>query len=322
MSSFREQLSEYTLLLLWSLWTELGVAGLHRYHTDCLVDPEALVLLTGWLGQSDPRLQEEVFSDWCRRYGNLLSLQRVYGLAKSFDYLDLKDSFDLIAQSLDKKPPRHLTQQMHSGSSGKSRLPSLTQPSLLLLRLAAIFGVGNRTVTIAALLAEPNGLSASDIAFICGYSKRNVANTLEALHLGGLLHKLEVKNRLQYHLTKSKQLLSLIGPLPENMTGWLFVFSFIALWTHYSQQNDGASTLRRAVSAVKLMKGMHSVLTLIGCSPPILEGEPEKDLEQIEVWVLRTNAEIAKGTSVLLKHSFLLPPLTADFFIRDIQPSR
>lgn len=312
MSSFREQLAEHTLRLLWSLWTELGVAGIHRYHEDCLIDPEVLLLVTGWLGEDDPRLQDEVW-DWCNQLSNLLSLQRIQGLARTFNTPEITVSLVTIEIQLGKSS-RHPRSQENSTDprtySEKSRLPPLNRPSLLMLRLATIFGVGSRAVSLTVLLANPNNdVSVAEVAAVAGFSKPNIANTLASLHLGGLLHRVEVRNRLQYRLGKPKQLVALIAPLPRKMTGWLFILSFIVLWTRYAKQNEGSSPLRRAVAAVKLMKQIHPRLVAAEWEPSLLEGNPGKDLERIESWVLKSIEAVANGSSVLLKTSFLLSPL-------------
>jgi hypothetical protein len=310
MLSFKEQLTEFTLTLLWSLWTELGIAGIHRHHKDCLIDPEVLLLVTGWLGEDDPRLQEEV-KDWCNGQSNLISLQRIQGLARTFNIAEITASLATVEVWLGKSSRRIPEDPLKF--SEKSKLPPLSQPGLLMLRMATIFGVGSRTVSIVALLAQSDKeVSVADITAVAGFSKTNIANTLATLHLGGLLHKVEVRNRLQYRLAHPKQLVALIAPLPRNMAGWLFIFSFIVLWTCYAKQNTNSSSLRRAIAAVQLMKETAPQLTAAGWEPPLLEGNPAQDLERIELWVLKHVEKIANGSSPQLKTSFLLPPLLID----------
>jgi hypothetical protein len=307
MLNFKQQLTEFTLTLLWSLWTELGVAGIHRHHKDCVIDPEVLLLVTGWLGEDDPRLQEEV-RDWCNGQSNLISLQRIQGLARTFNIAEIAAALATLEAWLGKSS-RQIPEEPLKFSE-KSKLPPLSQPGLLMLRMATIFGVGSRAVSLVALLTKPdNEVSVADVTAVAGFSKTNIANTLAMLHLGGLLHKVEVRNRLQYRLAHPKQLVSLIAPLPRNMTGWLFIFSFIALWTHYAKQNASSSSLRRAVAAVQLMKEASSQLAAAGWDPPLLEGNPAQDLERIELWVLKHVEKMANGSSPRLKTSFLLPPL-------------
>ncbi|MBC7880298.1 MAG: hypothetical protein H7Y37_03115 [Anaerolineae bacterium] len=307
MLNFNEQLTEFTLTLLWSLWTEIGVAGIHRHHKDCLIDPEVLLLVTGFLGESDPRLEDEV-RDWCNSQSYLISLQRIQGLARTFQVEEIAKKLATIEEWLGKSS-RRIPEDLRKFSE-KSKLPPLSQPSLLMLRMATIFGVGSRTVSLVALLTKLGSeVSVADVTTVAGFSKTNTANTLATLHLGGLLHKVEVRNRLQYCLAHPKQLVALIAPLPRNMTGWLFIFSFIVLWTCYAKQNTSSSPLRRAVAAVQLMKATFSQLATAGWEPPVIEGNPAQDLERIELWVLKHVEKIANGSSPQLKASFLLPPL-------------
>lgn len=306
MLNFNEHLAQSTLKLLWSLWTELGVAGIHRHHKDCLVDPEVLLLVTGFLGESDPRLQDEV-RDWCNGQSSLISLQRIQGLSRTFQVEEITKTLATIEEWLGKS-----SRQIPDARkfSGKSKLPPLSQPSLLMLRMATIFGVGSRTVSLAALLAHlEREVSVADVTAVAGFSKTNIANTLATLHLGGLLHKMEVRNRLQYRLAHPKKLMDLIAPFPQNMTGWLFIFSFTTLWTAYAKQNTSSSTLRKAVAAVYLFKEMQPSLLAAKWEPPPLEGNPAQDLDRIESWVLKCVEKIANGTAPQLKTSFLLSPL-------------
>lgn len=304
MEHFKEQLAEPTLKLLWSLWTELGVAGLHRYHADCLVDPEALLLVTLWLGQDDPRLLEEA-RDWCSRYSHLISLQRLKGLARSFNLPIILNTLPILEDWL-----RKSSQPQAKSLSGKSTLLSLTNPALLMLRLGAMFGVGSRAACLTIFLNQPDHLlGITEITAVTGFSKQNIANTLNSFHLGGLLYRTEVANRLQYRLSKPKALIALIEPLPQYQTGWLFILSFIVLWTNYARQNQTLSTLSKAVAGVKLFKQLEPRLVGAGWQIPKLEGNPDLDLERIQTWVLDSTIKISQGYLVGLDTSFLLPIL-------------
>ncbi|BAC90891.1 hypothetical protein [Gloeobacter violaceus] len=310
MSNFKERLLEHTLTLLWSLWTELGVVGLQRHHERCLVDPEALLAASWWLGEEDPRLLEEM-SDWCAQYAHLLALQRIRSLEKHLTIPEVTAAVEPLFGKSQKGNPH--------ASSGRSRsqLPPLNRSSLLLLRLAAIFGVGSRSATLAALLADTgSGLGATEIAAAVGYTKRNIANTLEALHLGGMLHKIAQKNRWLFRLTQRKQLVEWLGPLPENWTGWPFVLSFFVLWANYAKESEGAPLLRRALKAARIVHGIRAQMGAAACEPPPLEGVPEQDVERIERWVLEVAEEVAKGGSVLLKRSSLAAPLVVNLATR------
>ncbi len=48
----------------WSAWSALGVSGWNAETFAACVDIEALIVLTGCLGDADPRLHDESI-DWC-----------------------------------------------------------------------------------------------------------------------------------------------------------------------------------------------------------------------------------------------------------------
>jgi hypothetical protein len=76
-------LDQLLLDLAWSLWTELGVAGVKRKHQKCLITPEELILLTVALAKVDPRLRDESL-DWCSQYHRFISMSRLNSMMKSF----------------------------------------------------------------------------------------------------------------------------------------------------------------------------------------------------------------------------------------------
>ena len=81
MTGSSRQIGENLQTLAWSLWTELGVRGVVRNHSDCAIDPEPLILFTSRLRNSDPRLRDESI-DWCIRNLRFLSVARIRNLLK------------------------------------------------------------------------------------------------------------------------------------------------------------------------------------------------------------------------------------------------
>ncbi len=82
MNGSRERFRELTLDFLWRQWSALGVAG-HALTSDhWIIDPEALLLATTSLGR-DPRLFDEVL-DWLNTNGQAINLQRLQNLSPRF----------------------------------------------------------------------------------------------------------------------------------------------------------------------------------------------------------------------------------------------
>jgi len=56
LEAFKDELLDFFTQLDWKHWTKLGVSGRERAGNQVNVDPEALILLTGFLGERDLRL--------------------------------------------------------------------------------------------------------------------------------------------------------------------------------------------------------------------------------------------------------------------------
>ena len=83
MRTASNQIDENLAHLAWSLWTELGVAGLERKHQIFSIAPEELIILTSALSEFDPRLRDEAL-DWCIHYHRFISSIRLHILAKKY----------------------------------------------------------------------------------------------------------------------------------------------------------------------------------------------------------------------------------------------
>ena len=84
LNSFRHDLLDSVLSLLWRQWTLLGVSGqqLERHNENTerfIIDPEPLLLVTSELGRFDARLFDESLN-WLRQYGKLINIQRLKGI--------------------------------------------------------------------------------------------------------------------------------------------------------------------------------------------------------------------------------------------------
>ena len=111
--------------------------------------------------------------------------------------------------------------------SGKSLLPALESPSLLMLRLRNLFGPGAKADILTHFLTR-NGMhfSASDLSEI-GYSKRSLMNALDHLAASGVLVVTNVRNKKNYELRKPKELQVIIGKLPKIAPPWIKILQAI-----------------------------------------------------------------------------------------------
>src|SRR5690348_8091099 len=93
-----KQLDKNLLDLAWSLWTEVGVAGVQQNHSNVLILMEELVIFTSVLSEIDPRLRDESL-DWCSKFHRFISLSRLK--SSLLDFQDLVEKpFSKYASAL------------------------------------------------------------------------------------------------------------------------------------------------------------------------------------------------------------------------------
>ena len=98
MRTVSKKIDESLARLAWSLWTEIGVAGLERKHRTFSVAPEELIILTSVLAEFDPRLRDESL-DWCTRYHCFISPIRLHILAKKYEDF-IAEPFSIFSKTL------------------------------------------------------------------------------------------------------------------------------------------------------------------------------------------------------------------------------
>lgn len=223
MDSLKEEFDHQLAGIAWSLWKELGVAGTDRFHENCLISLEELVILTILTSEYDPRLRDEAL-DWSSRYHECFSLSRLRTFLKELDS-DAMHSFSQFAAALNsvssaKWPNAAEITQFKARLSKKSALRSLESPSLLLLRLRNLFGPGAKADILSHLLTKSDmQFSAADLVQI-GYSKRSLMTALDHLAASGILTITNVRNKKNYQLKNSKELQVAIGKLPKVAPPW------------------------------------------------------------------------------------------------------
>lgn len=76
LENFKEGLKDDCLELGWKQWTKLGISGREKAEDWVNTDPEALILLTGFLGSKDLRLTDNVIS-WIATNESLIHKSRL-----------------------------------------------------------------------------------------------------------------------------------------------------------------------------------------------------------------------------------------------------
>lgn len=298
MQTLSQKFDNYLAELSWSLWTELGVAGVIRRHQKFLIPPEEALLLTAAIAEIDPRLRDETL-DWCSRYHHFISISRLRTLAKAFDS-SVSASFSTFAATLNSVSRAHWPLLVPSSAhtftpSGKSRLPKLESPALLYFKLRTLFGVGARADLLAFFLTEQKGDFAIADVTETGYSKRNLADILEGFAQAGIFDKFIVRNQQRYSLSKRDQLLHVVGPLPEFAPPWrhiLEVLLIIRACIHcIEKKSESTKVVEIRNTLVKIEDKLHR-LNLV---PPSMQSDFRAYLHSFSKWALEMVELLAQG---------------------------
>lgn len=230
MDTMREEFEHYLAGIAWNSWRELGVAGTDQFYKNCLIQPEELIILTTLISSYDPRLRDEAL-DWTSRYHEFISVSRLRTFLREMG-ADVMRSFSQFATALNsvssaKWPTDEEVIPFKAKLSGKSSLPTLESPSLIMLRLRSLFGPGAKADILTHFLTR-NGMlfSASDLIEV-GYSKRSLMTALDHLAASGVLSITNVRNKKNYELKKPKELQVIIGKLPKIAPPWIKILKVI-----------------------------------------------------------------------------------------------
>lgn len=277
MPTCSRQLQKAAIALAWSLWTELGVSGWQRDHSSHAIDPERLLIFTGPLGDADPRLRDESI-DWCVTYGRYVSAARLRNLLAE-EPAEARDAFGRMAATVNAHSGLRwpgATQAQPFQRTGRSAIRDFRGPSLVVLRLRALFGVGARAEVVRAFVAAPSArLSAADLAVEAGYTKRNIAEALEALRMAGLLDVHALRNRRLYGLADAAWPTTLPGRQPTLFPPWSSVFRILQRSLAGVRAAEPLTTRARGVTAADTLRDLQPDLQLIGARLP--ESTPDSD---------------------------------------------
>jgi len=289
MDTLSERLDNHLIDLCWSMWTELGVAGVKRRHQDCLIALEELILLTAVLAEVDPRLRDEAL-DWCSRYHDFISISRLKALARSFGAV-VTEPLSRFSAALNAASRAHWPQFIQVPAcrfvpSGKSQLSPLERPSLLYLRLRKLFGIGARADVIAFFLEQQNiDFAAADVVEI-GYSKRNIVDVLDGFVEAGIFEVSKVRNQQRYFFIKRAETLKLLGRLPKFLPAWRHVFHVLLLARACIQRTKKKSESTKVIEMQKTLSQLGDALKKLHLSPPIMQTDFQAYWRTFGEWIL------------------------------------
>ena len=275
-----EHLVEYA----WRAWSSLGVPGWKRASFAACVDIDALVLLTGCLGDADARLRDESI-DWCASNVALVSRSRLAHL--------LRDGQPNAAWSAYAATLQRVTKQRWPGAgkafewtaSHKSRLPERAEGAALALRCRALFGATARGEVVRMMLMEPSDhpLDVRDLATEARYTKRAVAEALDSLRLAGIVRATPVGNSYRHAIQRRAELEALLGPLPRVRTSQRALCRI--LWALACAVDDTASASERVqrVESARLLRELHADIRRIDPQAAVI-GSEIPELAALAAW--------------------------------------
>jgi hypothetical protein len=271
-----EQIDRIFTGFAWRLWSTLGVAGDSPQYQDCLIDLEALIILTVALGKSDPRLLEETL-DWCSKFHHFVSISRLRTLVEELKaqiqlpFSNFAATLNSISQSkwptFDKVSPPRIS------LSRKSKAPNCTLPALVALRLRALFGVGAKSDLIMFFLTQPPRPFAVADTVEIGYKKRTLAGALDSFFQAGLLTCSMVRNQNLYQLSKQDSLTSLVGQLPRLLPQWRSLIVVFITLRDLLSKHQNLSTSSAVVAIRNALDSLQDHLQKLNISPPPLSSD-------------------------------------------------
>jgi hypothetical protein len=231
MGDLRDRVVDSSVSLAWSLWGELGASTWERRHQGWAIELEPLIAFTGCLGEHDRRLLREAV-DWCAANAAFVSISQYRHVISS----PLWGGRELLARM--SATMTSVTGRTWPGSeggrsyeierSGKSRLRELSAPSLLQLRLRALFGVGTRAELVRLMLLSPaQEWSVAQLGERIAYTQRQAATDLDMLVKAGIVERTG-GGPSRYVLRDAGALRAVVGHLPRLAPSWTPTFQVLA----------------------------------------------------------------------------------------------
>jgi len=164
------------------------------------------------------------------------------------------------------------------------------------LRLRAFLGVGARAEIVRSFVADPSDkFTAADLAAETAYTKRNVAEALEALRMAGVVQAGPLRNQLQYRLTDSDVLTHLPGEMPHTFPRWRSIFRVLDALLGAAQHAEHLNMTTRMVEASDVVHALAPDLHALGLQSPLSDTRGQDQWAALESWALEISSAWASG---------------------------
>ena len=213
----------------WSAWGEIGVPSAERRTFDIAIDLEALIHVTGVVVDQDARLRSQAAS-WQRSFPEFVSRARLKRLG---------DKLEMAVPGKDRSST--MAGQPEAALSGASAVQ---------LRMRSALGVSARAEIVRQLVLDVPGTrrSSSDLAQLCGYTKRTAEKALESLERGGWMSRIEGGAVLRWSLTDHEALADLFLPLPISNASFLALAEIVEALVELDGYASASSRVRSAAA--------------------------------------------------------------------------
>jgi hypothetical protein len=270
-SPVADGIRQQALDLCWGAWAELGVSGWGRTHQDWAIDPEPLVVFTAGIAESDPRLRDEV-TDWCIRNWRHVSQTRLRHILMRQSEETL-DEWGRLAATVNARAgtrwPRAKSERTAYKTTGRSTLRPLTEPSLVLLRMRALFGVSARTEILRYFLFHPwERATAAMLAETANYAKRNVADACDVLVQAGVLSSKGVGNRFYFSLAPGDSLADFVGAMASVAPDWNALLRVVAVIVRLAEDIEAVPQDALVVEVHQAIRDIEEDLDVLNIKTP------------------------------------------------------
>lgn len=254
-----DSLREALVQRAWAQWIALGVSALGPAEQQ-VIDPEALVTLTAELKDTDARLRD-TSTDWCIAYGRYINATRLRRVAEEIGSGTeaMGEYAGTVAAGGGPRWPMATDPRSGYRNRQKAHLDHLDSLPRLVLRLRAAFGVNARADVLATLALRPgSALTLADLAGITRFTKRNVALTVDALALSGIVELEEVGNQRRASLRRD--CLGLLLPAVVDPVGWVDRFRIGLATLRFLSDQGSMKEGVRAIEARALVRNLQPAI--------------------------------------------------------------
>ena len=236
--------------------------------------------------------------DWCIRNWRHISQTRLRNILRS-EPLPATDSWGSFAATVNARAgqlPGATTERSTFRVTGRSTLRSLSEPSLVYLRMRGMFGVSARTEILRYFLFHQRfKVPANTLAGDTRYTKRNIAEACDVLVQADVLTAMTVGNRFYYSLTNPGALEGFAGLNPSDCARLECTLSRPGRDLEVGEAAEDRSAEALAVEVHQAVRAIDDALVDLGIDAP-RQIRGVGILSEWDQWASDLMTDLASGT--------------------------